>query len=166
VSETTAESQERTMQSIMKVAARADQLAETAIAIKENQGHQTQQISNTHTEMKKELNEQARLVCVLSESFRRDIDRVCRDAECARTLDKVMQEIEQRTLDERLLMLQRNVGVVVNEKYGLLRTELRDDFVPGLVKKEAKEFVDLKVCVCVYVVVRDCVCLHTYIVVV
>lgn len=145
VTEATTQAHERLMKTLLNVSARADELARTAHELSTTQERHTEHLRAHRQRVSEDLMEQEKHVCSIADSHRRDIDKVCRDAACARTMDALINYIEFDHAQARVAAYQDKTSVALDARVNRFSSQVRDDLIPKVVQKGVQDAVDLKV---------------------
>lgn len=145
VSENSAEQHERLAKAVAAMTSRADQLAQTAQRLAIEQKLQADRAAAVQAKALAASQEQGKLVCSITDSHRREIDRVCRDAECGRLLESLVMQIEATELVVSESKQRERAHTDLSAKMLATATEIAADIVPKAVKNQVGDMVQLKV---------------------
>lgn len=144
MSKTMADQHQRLVQTVLSITTRADDLATTAIELKDAQKVYMQKVQESKAQVSKSMREQGKLVCDIADAHRRDLDKVCRDATCVHVLDGIISQIEYQVLAERVSVYQEKITKSVHARVNTLSADVRDNLIPSVVRQDVDAAITLQ----------------------
>ena len=139
-----AKREEALLDALHRVKSGVEGLVERAEAMEQAQLKHAKDLSARHAEMQSALNAAARHTVAIADAHRRDIDRVCRESECATLLSELVERTAAGALEERMAADAARSVKRVDENLAALQTEMVSKVIPKSVKDEVGELMTLK----------------------
>ena len=155
VSENSADQHERMAKTVEQMMGRADELAQTAQRMAVELKLQAGKALDAQDKAAASTMEQGRLVCSIADSHKRDIERVCRDAECGRVLESLVTQIEIVELMRTEATAREKADSRLGAAHQSVVAEIKDEIVPRAVGEQVGEMVSLKLLPVEYEVKRQ-----------